>query len=78
MSTKVAGIIAIGFSICALLGIFMFIPMLWQKMSAIQTKLQMQMDEFNVVADDAWKEIMFVRSEQPKPRKARQAGLCRK
>lgn len=79
MTTKVAGGVAIAFSIGALLCVFMFIPLLWQKMSAIQSKLQMEMDEFNVIAEDAWKEIMVIRHEKPKTRAARQAsGTCRK
>lgn len=79
MSTKVAGTIAIVFSIGALLAVLTFIPVLWQKMSAIQTKLQVEMDEFNVLAEDTWKEIMVVRHEKPKAREARQAtGICRK
>lgn len=79
MSTKAAGVVAIIFSVCSLLGVMMFIPILWQKMSTIQSKLRMDMDEFNVMTEDAWKEIMVVRHDKPKARPARQAtGICRK
>lgn len=48
MSTKVVSSIAMVLSFFALSGVLLFVPALWQKMSAIQNKLDLDMDEFNV------------------------------
>ena len=65
MSTQAAGLVATSFSIFAMGTVLVYVPVLWQKMADIQSKLKMDMGEFNVLADDAWKEIMLARQKIP-------------
>lgn len=42
-----------------------------------QSDHDLTLDTFQVIAEDAWKEIMNVRHHTPKERKTRQTGVCR-
>lgn len=48
MSATVASVAAVIFSICTVLGCFMFVPILWQKMSSISAEIENDLNEFNV------------------------------
>lgn len=50
MSTKVAGFVAIGLSLTTSLIMLLFVPIMIQKLTNIQSSLQVHMDEFNVSA----------------------------
>lgn len=48
MSAKIAAVGAVVLSICTVLGCFMFIPILWQKVSSINDEIGNDVNEFNV------------------------------
>ena len=75
MSTaRLAAYSAVGLSIISLIICVFCVPSLWTKISEIHDQLAMDMDEFRVLQDDIWKEMVIVSAKAPKPRKARQAG----
>ncbi len=83
MSARLAATAAIGISTVSVLSCFLFLPLLWSRMTSIQMELMVGMDEFKVIADDAWAGMMLKpvpKGNAPKARKPRQAtnGVCRK
>lgn len=67
---------AITISIAAMLGCLTIVPIIYQKGSSIQAELETGMDEFKLIADEAWAEIRITKGNRPTIRKARADGIC--
>jgi len=81
MAVRVAACAATVFSILTLMGCLIFVPLLWSKVSNIQAMVETDLDEFNLIAEDAWKEILMIKSgsasqDLPVKRQTRQAATC--
>jgi len=48
MSAKFAAITAVALSICTVLGCFIYVPVLFQKVSSVNDEIGSDMKEFNV------------------------------
>jgi len=73
-TTLVAGV-AILFSMGAMIGCLISVPTIYQKISFIQLELQTDMDEFKLISEDVWQEILITRDTIiPSTRQGRQAG----
>uniref|UniRef100_A0A7E4W4C0 Col_cuticle_N domain-containing protein n=1 Tax=Panagrellus redivivus TaxID=6233 RepID=A0A7E4W4C0_PANRE len=64
-SARVAGHVAVVASLGALLGVCIYIPALVVKISSINDKLKVDVDEFRIIADDAWHELISLRNTYP-------------
>lgn len=73
MSATLAGGAAIVFSVGAMLACLISVPAVYNRVSSIQLQLKTDMDEFQILTQDVWKEIVVTRNVFP-ARKARQAG----
>jgi hypothetical protein len=73
MSARLAGYTACGASLVAIFACLYYVPVLWCKLNDIRTSLDLKMDEFKVLEQDIWSEMMQTRINVPKPRKERQA-----
>ncbi len=76
---------AIGTSVVSLLAVIVFVPAIFMKVVSVQEMLRLDGDEFRILADDAWKEIMVAKSapgSAEKRHKRQQFGfgraICRK
>ncbi|KRX91524.1 hypothetical protein T4E_5346, partial [Trichinella pseudospiralis] len=80
MSSTVAAASAVFFSIGALFCCLIFVPMLMQRLDSVRMDIRIDMDEFNVIAEDILKELEIrgrAVSLNAKHRVARQVnGLC--
>lgn len=82
MTVHLASFIAVALSIIAISVTLVGVPLIFSKIANIRSSLQMDMNNFNLAFDDAWKEIQLVRHKIGVPhvsnRVIRQAGACRK
>uniref|UniRef100_A0A915EQF6 Nematode cuticle collagen N-terminal domain-containing protein n=1 Tax=Ditylenchus dipsaci TaxID=166011 RepID=A0A915EQF6_9BILA len=60
-SARCAGLLAIGTSILALVSVFFYIPALVVKIGVINDQLKVDTDEFRVMADEAWSELINIK-----------------
>jgi len=78
MSTSLVATASIVFSLGSLLGCLISVPAIYNRVSNIQASLQTNMDEFKVLTEDVWQEILITRDTVlPKGRRARQTGTCK-
>ena len=77
MSTGIAAGAAVLLSVGALLACMIALPMTFNKVQNIRADLRSGMDTFDILYQDAWKEMVAVRTAVPRSRQARQVG-CRK
>ncbi|KAI6234715.1 Col-cuticle-N domain-containing protein [Aphelenchoides fujianensis] len=73
LSAKTAGFVAIGSSTGALCLVLFYLPALITKISDIKAKLRVDSDEFRVMADEAWVQIVEVKAIPVHLRTRRQA-----
>uniref|UniRef100_A0A7E4V1Y9 Col_cuticle_N domain-containing protein n=1 Tax=Panagrellus redivivus TaxID=6233 RepID=A0A7E4V1Y9_PANRE len=72
-SARIAGYLAIGASIGALFTVFAYIPALVSKINGINEKLRVDSDEFQIIADEAWAQLISVKHAYPVDRFRRDA-----
>ncbi len=79
MSAQAAAWIGSGISILCILCVFLFVPILFTKIGGIRDQLRLDRDEFKILEQEIWDEVMNIRQKvNPRPRVARQAAVCRK
>ncbi|KAE9548484.1 hypothetical protein FO519_008300 [Halicephalobus sp. NKZ332] len=72
-TARTAGYIAVATSLGALVTVFMYVPALIVKINGINDKLKVDSDEFRVMADEAWTELIVAKGNYPGDRIRRQA-----
>lgn len=78
MGARCAAWTAIGLGTLSMALCIIFVPILWSKVSGIQNRMRMDLDEFKMMEEDIWTEVMDIRKNVPRPRLARQAAACGK
>jgi len=66
MSAHLAASIAVATSILAVLGCCLFVPVLWSKMSSIESKVKLDLEQFKAMEDDIMGQISEHRREKPR------------
>lgn len=74
MTARIAAYLSVGFSIGALVICMVSVPMIYSKIMSINEELKADMDEFNMIYEETWKEIKISRQINVPKRIARQAN----
>lgn len=61
MTVRIAAYLSVGFSIGALVICMISVPMIYSKILSINQELKADMDEFNLIYEETWKEIKISR-----------------
>ncbi|KHJ92398.1 nematode cuticle collagen domain protein, partial [Oesophagostomum dentatum] len=77
-SARLAAYSAIGFSTVCVIATVFYMPVFISRIQAIQHRLARNVDEFNVMQTEIWKDLQVARNEEPTRTVAKRQtdGLC--